>query len=142
MLKKITKWGALCQAYGLHPLCLILRLSCGWLFVRSGWGKLQHLPQIIAYFESLHVDHAAQVAPMTATIELVGGTLLMVGLLTRPAAAALVGIMGGAIVSARLGDITDVVDLFGLQEWLLGLILAVLVVLGAGRASLDHLLRR
>jgi putative oxidoreductase len=125
---------------GTAPLCALLRLGCGWLFTLSGWGKLHHLPQTVEYFVSLHVSHAEVVAPLTAGIEVLGGIALLLGLLTRPAALALVGLMAGAIQSARAADIADLADLVGLQEYLLVQSLLALVVLGAGQWSIDGLL--
>jgi putative oxidoreductase len=130
------------ERHGIAPLCSILRLGCGWLFMLSGWGKLHHLPQTVEYFISLHVAHAEVVAPLTAGIEFCGGIALLLGLLTRPAAAALVGLMAGAIQSARAADIADLADFVGLQETLLVQSLLVLVVLGAGQWSVDGLLVR
>src|SRR5262249_19022935 len=62
---------------------LVMRLGVGCEFLLSGWGKLHRLDEITAYFEKLHIPAASIQAPFIATLEFVGGLLLMLGLGTR-----------------------------------------------------------
>ena len=100
----------------------------------------QDLDEFTAYFESLGIPLAAVQAPMVASIELVGGALLVIGLATRFAALPLAGTMVVAILTARLNEagVDSVGDFLYLPEWLLLLLLAWLATNGAGRFSVDH----
>ncbi|MEQ1736738.1 MAG: DoxX family protein, partial [Rhodoglobus sp.] len=62
---------------------LVLRIVLGVTFTLAGWGKLHNLDKITAYFASLGIPAASIQAPMIATLELVGGLLLIAGLGTR-----------------------------------------------------------
>ena len=122
---------------------LVVRLSVGIEFFGSGLGKLGKLPGFIQYFRSLGIPLPEVQAPFVAGVELVCGTLLVVGLLTRPAALMLSGVMVVAIITAAAPEhhITatwrGLLEFFYLPEWCLLLLLGWLVLAGAGRASLD-----
>ncbi len=118
------------------------RLTLGWVFLQSGWGKLHDLEGVTDFFVSLGVPFAHIQAPMVAGIEFGGGLLLLLGLATRLAALPLVGVMLVAIRTALWGDIHDLSDLFGLAEFGYVVLLSGLVVFGAGSLSLDAFVRR
>ena len=118
------------------------RLTLGWVFLQSGWGKLHNLEGVTEFFVSLGVPFAHIQAPMVAGIEFGGGLLLLLGLATRFAALPLVGVMLVAIRTALWDDIHDLSDLFGLAEFGYVVLLSGLVVFGAGSLSLDVLVRR
>ncbi len=65
------------------PLLLAIRLYWGWQFATDGWGKLNHLPRVTAYFATLNLPMPHQTALFVSVVELVGGILLAVGLATR-----------------------------------------------------------
>jgi putative oxidoreductase len=127
---------------------LVVRLAVGLEFFGSGLGKLGKLSGLIQYFRSLGIPAPEIQAPFVATTELVCGALIIVGLLTRPAAVMLCGVMLVAIVTAAAPEkhITaswhGLLELFYLPEVLLLLLLAWLVLAGPGRASLDARLGR
>jgi putative oxidoreductase len=122
---------------------LVVRLSVGIEFFGSGLGKLEKLPGFIQYFRSLGIPFPELQAPFVACVELVCGSLVLIGLLTRPAALMLCGLMVVAIVTAAAPEhhITaswhGLLEFFYLPEWCLLLLLAWLVLAGPGRASLD-----
>ena len=118
------------------------RITLGWVFLQSGWGKLHNLEGVTEFFVSLGVPFAQVQAPMVAGIEFGGGLLLLLGLATRFAALPLVGVMLVAIRTALWDDIHDLSDLFGLAEFGYVVLLSGLVVFGAGSLSLDALVRR
>ena len=118
------------------------RITLGWVFLQSGWGKLHNLAGVTDFFVSLGVPLAHVQAPMVAGIEFGGGLLLLLGLATRLAALPLVGVMLVAIRTALWDDIHDLSDLFGLAEFGYVVLLSSLVVFGAGSLSLDALVRR
>ena len=120
---------------------LVARLTVGILFVSTGWGKVHNLPKIVAYFGELHIPAPAFNAVLASFTELIGGTLLVVGLASRLAALPLMVTMVVAIVTAKLDEIHGLPDLFGEVEWTYLVLLMVIVVFGPGKASLDALVR-
>ena len=127
---------------------LVVRLSIGIEFFGSGLGKLGKLPGFIQYFRSLGIPLPEVQAPFVASVELLCGALLVVGLLTRPAALMLCGVMVVAIVTAAAPEhhITatwrGLLEFFYLPEWCLLLLVGWLVLAGPGRASLDAFIGR
>jgi len=127
------------QGIGWLPL-LVARLAMAGEFIPSGWGKLGNLPKLTAYFVTLGIPAPALNAAASATTELVGGILLLLGLGTRFAAAALTVVMTVAILTARLQDAHTIGDFFYLPEPAYIVIFLVLISQGAGRISVDHLI--
>lgn len=84
---------------------IVTRLVFGQAFALAGWGKLQDLPKVTSFFESLGIPFANVQAPMVATFEFVGGLCLLLGLGTRFAAAILTCTMIVALVTADLESI-------------------------------------
>ena len=127
---------------------LVVRLSVGIEFFGSGLGKLGKLPSFVQYFRSLGIPVPELQAPFVASVELVCGILIVIGLATRPAALMLCGVMAVAIVTAAAPErhITaswhGLLEFFYLPEWCLLLLLGWLVLAGPGRASLDAMLGR
>jgi putative oxidoreductase len=121
---------------------LLARLTLAAIFVQSGWGKLHNLPQVIDFFKSLGIPAPALQAPFVAGVELVGGLLLIVGLLTRLSAFLLAGTMVVAILTAKLSDVHSIGGFANLPELSFFLLLIWLVWEGAGKASLDAWLAR
>ncbi|MCK6448142.1 MAG: DoxX family protein [Planctomycetes bacterium] len=124
---------------------LFARLVVGLVFTLSGFGKLQHLEKVVEYFRSLGIPAAELQAPFAAGTELVCGVLLLAGLATRLAAVPLIVVMlvalktaFGAELGAAGGPLEFANTLFGLAEFLYVVLLAGLVIGGAGRWSLDR----
>jgi len=88
-----------------EPTALLLtRLVFGQAFLVTGWGKLGNLAGITKFFEELGIPLASVQAPMVATIEFVGGILLLLGLGTRYAVLLLTSTMLVALATAHRGD--------------------------------------
>jgi putative oxidoreductase len=117
---------------------LVGRLAMASEFIPSGFGKVMDLPKLTSYFVELGIPAPALSAAASATTELVCGLLLLVGLATRFAAAALTVVMTVAIVSARLPDVHTVGDFFYLPEAAYVVIFLWLIFGGAGEASVDR----
>jgi putative oxidoreductase len=117
----------------------VARLTLGWIFLQSGWGKLHNLPKVIEYFTSLGIPAPQIQAPFAAFMEFACGALLLAGLLTRLASLPLIAIMIVAVVTAKKGDIHELSDLFAMQEYLNIALLLWLGAYGAGPISLDRL---
>ncbi|WP_281444857.1 DoxX family protein, partial [Paenarthrobacter nicotinovorans] len=77
----------------------ILRVIAGFLFAAHGWQKFNEftIAGTQASFTQMGVPGASVVAPIVATLELVGGIALILGLLTRVFAALLAIDMLGAL---------------------------------------------
>jgi putative oxidoreductase len=137
------------HARGVHLLAradwlppLLARITVGWVFVESGWGKLHNLPKVVEYFRSLHIPAPELQAPFAAGSEFLFGLTVLFGLFTRLSTIPLMVIMTVAILTAKRDDLNAVSDLFAFSEFLYILLLIWLLVRGAGAVSLDRLLRR
>ncbi|CAM4195681.1 DoxX family protein [Nocardia ninae] len=124
---------------------LCCRISVGLMFLIGAVKKVTDLDWFRDEFVALGAPFPHLTAPVTAWIELVGGALLILGAFTRVAAAALAATMVGALwlsvipaIGKNFHTFPDrVSNFFYAPEWLLLLILALLVSMGAGRASVD-----
>jgi putative oxidoreductase len=121
---------------------LLARLSMAAEFIPSGSGKLGNLPKLTAYFAQLGIPAPAVNAAATATTELVGGILLLLGLGTRFAAAALAVVMTVAILTAKIKEVHTLSDFFYLSEPCYLVIFIWLLFEGGGKVSLDELIAR
>lgn len=120
----------------------VMRLGVGCEFFLSGWGKLHRLDEITAYFEKLHIPAASIQAPFIATLEFVGGLLLMLGLGTRIFGFLLGCTMIVAILTAVDFKGKGMSDFLYLSEWLLLLLLFWFVFAGAGKLSIDAMIAK
>jgi putative oxidoreductase len=120
---------------------IVLRIVLGGLFIWHGIEKFDAgISMIEGMFRLWGVPLPGLAAPATALVEIVAGVMLVLGLGTRIAAMALSVVMLGALLYVKqdLGIISSgpmpgaELDL----AMLAGLI--AIVVLGPGRASLDH----
>lgn len=121
---------------------LLFRSVIGLVFIESGWGKFHDLGKVISYFESLGIPYANLQAPLVAGVELVAGTLVLIGLFTRLASLPLMGVMLVAIRTAKWEDVTDFSSLLGISEFLYVVILIWLVAHGSKYISVDAVICR
>ncbi|MGH7818726.1 MAG: DoxX family protein [Candidatus Binatia bacterium] len=120
----------------------LARIAVGWVFLQTGWGKLQNLDRIIAFFTDLGIPFPQYQAPFVSATELVCGALVLVGLLTRFAAVPLIGTMVVAIATAQWSQVDSLAGLLGLVETLYIVLFAWIAIAGPGPVSLDRLLER
>jgi putative oxidoreductase len=125
------------------PFLLTIRLYWGWQFFQTGWGKLQNIPHVTEFFQSLHIPMPEANAWIVAIVECFGGLLLMAGLGSRLVAFALAFDMIIAYITAdseALKSIFSDSDKF-VQAAPFPFLLMTLTVLafGAGVFSLDWL---
>ena len=133
---------------GLVDLALLVaRVAIGVCFVTHGLGKLGlvgtgNMQGFVAWLKELGVPQAEIQARMAMLSEITGGSLLALGLFTRPACLLLVVTM---IVAGRIGHrgagylITN--NPPGAEYTInLAVICACLALLGPGRLSLDAML--
>ena len=121
---------------------LIARITVGWVFLWSGWGKLNNLPAITENFISWGIPFPQILTPFTSGVEFVGGICLLLGLMTRISAGALAVTMIVAVKSAKWGQVDSLETLLGFDESAYFAIFTWLAIAGAGALSLDHLIGR
>jgi len=71
------------------PFLLFVRLYWGWQLAQSGWGKLHNIEKVTEFFMSLGLPAPGFTAHFIASLEFVGGILLILGLAARLIALAL-----------------------------------------------------
>ncbi len=116
---------------------LAARLVVGWVFMWSGWSKLNNLPQMIENFKGWGIPYPEIMTPFVSGVEFLGGLLLLLGLFTRIAAVPLVIVMSVAIVSAKWDQIDSLETLLGFEEIAYMALFGWLAVAGPGPVSID-----
>jgi len=139
-MKSICRWEQKLNhmmSYLLNPSLLITRLIIGNMFFWAGLGKLKNLERTISFFTSLNIPFPQAQAPFVATIELLGGALIILGLYTRISAILLSGVMVVATLTTQLDKIESFKSLASVKEILYLLILLLIAAIGAGKISID-----
>src|SRR3982075_2750419 len=121
---------------------LIMRLIVGYVFMLSGWGKLNNLPQIIQNFTEWGIPIPKILTPFVSGVEFFGGIMLLLGLFTRIPAAMLAVVMLVAIKSAKWESVDSLETLLGFEEMTYFAAFLWLAIAGAGAVSLDRVLLR
>ena len=125
---------------GLAPL--LARVTVGWVFATTGWGKLHNLQKVIDYFGDLGIPYPQFQAPFASANEFVCGVLVLLGLATRVASIPLIVVMLVAIRTAQWENVDSTAALLGLLEWSYVAIFAWLAIAGPGPVSIDALVAR
>jgi putative oxidoreductase len=118
---------------------LLLRVAAGLaMALAHGRGKFPPGAQMVEGVAGLGFPMPEVFAWAAASAEFIGGFLLAIGLLTRPAALTMLATMATAFFLAHAKDP------FGVKElaFLFGAIALLYVFSGAGRYSVDSLLNR
>ena len=119
---------------------LALRLGFGYFWLETGWGKLHNLDGAIARFVDWGLPLPMWSAPFSAGVEFLGGTLLMLGLLTRFTSLVMAVNMVVAIAFVAIKNVSGLDEFAELDEFLYILIFFWLFLAGPGKASLDQLI--
>lgn len=125
---------------------LIGRVLVGWIFVRSGYGKMFNIEAVAASFPARGIP--ALMAYISVAVEFFGGLALMFGLATRYVAMLFVVFMLVATFSShRYWEFADAAvrrsqDLSYYKNMAIQGGFGFLFVCGAGRLSLDGWLRK
>jgi len=116
-------------------LLSVLRIVTAFLFVQHGTAKYLGIPHV-AMFDSLKVTSLSGVAGI---LELIGGTLLLIGLFTRPTAFVLSGLMAFAyfLAHASRGMVLSPIGNGGEPAVLFCFIFLYLSAAGGGPWSVD-----
>jgi len=115
------------------------RISLGYLFLESGWGKLHDIGKVVGYFGELGIPAPEVTARLVATTEFSCGSLLLLGLATRLATLPLIISMGVAIVTAKRSEMGAFTDLVMFPEYLFVLLLLWVAISGPGPFAIDRL---
>ena len=121
---------------------LFARLTVGYVFLLSGWGKLNNLPLVTENFIGWGVPLPQLFTPLTSGIEFFGGLFLLLGLLTRVSAGALGITMIVAIKAAKWEEVDSLETLLGFDEFAYLAMFLWLAIAGPGPVSLDALISR
>lgn len=123
---------------------LLARVLLGVIMMAHGWQKLvtNGLDATAGMFGSAGVPMPPVAAALAAGIELGGGALLVLGLLTPLAGLAVAAVLAGAFVFVHAGQGLFASDGGWELVAALGLASVVFALVGPGRLSLDALLRR
>ena len=121
---------------------LFARITVGWVFLWSGWGKLSDLHTVYQNFVGWGIPAPQVLAPFVSSVEFCGGLFLLLGLLTRISAGALGITMIVAIRSAKWADVDSLETLLGFDEFEYLALFLWLAIAGPGIVSLDDWLQR
>jgi putative oxidoreductase len=126
------------------PVLLIIRLYWGWQFFLTGKGKLLHLDKTASFFASLNIPMPRLNAILASSTECTCGILLILGLFSRFASLALIGVMSVAFWTAdreAVNAIFSDTDKFLGADPFLFLYASVLVFcFGPGKVAIDALI--
>jgi putative oxidoreductase len=121
---------------------LVARLGLGAVLIAHGWQKYdeQGLDGVAAGFDAMGIPFPDAAAYYATYVELLGGALLVIGLLTPLAGLLVVGNMAGAFWYAHRDN--GVFAGEGGYELVavIGLLALTLAAVGAGRLSLDGII--
>lgn len=141
---QLSRFDVVLAEWGGSLVSLALRWFVGWQFFKAGMIKISDWSATLALF---HDEYKVPVLPpdlaayMGATGELVLPLLLFVGLVSRPAAFALLFVNLMAVVSyPQLFTFECPAAINDHLYW--GILLVVLVMFGPGKFSLDAWLKR
>jgi putative oxidoreductase len=138
-IEKINRWGD-----RHHPKIIdIIRMLVGLLLVIKGYvyfNNAGYIRESIIQYKLIREspDVIMAIIYYTTYIQLVGGTLIFLGLLTRIAAICILPIIIGAVFFVNV-----LAPYFNSELWLSILVLALLllfIIIGSGPLSLDYLL--
>ena len=127
-------------------LPLLTRVVIGHAFIVAGLGKLRHFDATVSFFASIGIPAPELNAAFIATLELVGGAVLVIGLATRVFAALLSSSMIVALFTAHASEVLQALNLAGspalsdITAFVFLLFLGWLVAFGAGAFSADRIL--
>ncbi|MCW8133831.1 MAG: DoxX family protein, partial [Planctomycetota bacterium] len=100
LLQRSSAFGLKCAAFGAFAAPLLTRLALGYAFYQTGSGKWAHIDNTVEFFAGLGIPAPAANAYFVATLELVGGIALILGLGTRLFSLALSSTMVVAMMTA------------------------------------------
>lgn len=125
------------------PFLLLIRLYWGYQFALTGIGKFLNLEQIASYFQTLGIPFPYLNAATAGFVELVGGSLLILGLFSRLAAIPLLFVMFIAYLTAGHEALISLFNLdpdpfFKSTAFLFTYASLLIFCFGPGKFSIDY----
>jgi putative oxidoreductase len=150
MLDKLVRWYDLavtrCFDRLRSLLLLLMRLIFGWGLFQTGKGKLENIDRFTDFLTHLHIPMPAANAYFVASLECVGGLLLLIGLASRLIC---IPLTINFIVAYLTADREAVVNFFKDQDaftnaapFLYLLVSLIVLAFGPGFFSIDELIGR
>lgn len=127
---------------------LAFRVHWGYAFIQTGLGKFNNFERTRGFFESLGIPAPALNVFMASSTELVGGTLLLLGLGSNIVPIPVIFTMIIAYLTAHPEELKSLLDYPNIDPFLsaepfMFLLTAVMVFLfGPGRISVDYWISR
>jgi putative oxidoreductase len=126
------------------PFLLCIRLYWGWQFLQSGIGKFTHIEKVIGFFTDLGIPAPTLNAYFNASLETIGGILLILGLASRLIAFPLLINMIVAYITADREALTAFLSesgkFFGADPFPFLLVSLLILIFGPGKLALDTLI--
>ena len=128
------------------PFLLLVRLYWGWQLVQSGWGKLHNIEKVTEFFTSLGLPMPGLTAHFIASLEFVGGILLILGLASRLIAVVLtINMIMAYIIAdhdALMSIFSDPDKFYAAAPYTFLFASLLVLIFGPGRFSVDGLISR
>jgi putative oxidoreductase len=128
------------------PFLLLVRVYWGWQLAQNGWGKLHNLGHVTEFFSSLGLPAPGFTATFIATVELIAGILLAVGLLSRLMGLVITIDMLMAYImadrEALFSFISDPGKFYTADPYTFLFAALLILIFGPGKIALDTLLLR
>jgi len=125
---------------------LIVRLYWGWQFAQTGWGKLHHLAKVTDFFTSLGIPAPGLNAVFVASLEVVGGIALALGIGSRFFALLLTIDMSVAYLTAGRANLlaffSDPGKFYSDDAFTFLFASLIVLIFGPGKLALDELAAR
>ena len=126
------------------PFLFAIRVYWGWLFLQSGIGKFGHIEKVVAFFTDLGIPAPTLNAYFNASLETVGGILLILGLASRLISVPLLINMIVAYVTADREALTSFFSesgkFFGADPFPFLLVSLLVLIFGPGKWSVDTMI--
>jgi putative oxidoreductase len=126
------------------PFLLLIRVYWGWLFLQSGIGKFGHIDKVVSFFTDLGIPAPTLNAYFNASLETVGGILLIVGLASRLISVPLLINMIVAYITADREAFTSFFSesgkFFAADPFPFLLVSLLILIFGPGKFSVDTLI--
>lgn len=123
------------------PFLLVIRFIWGFQFLEDGLGKLTHMSHTVEYFTELGIPNPSLAAHFTASLEAVGGALLILGLGSRLISAPLAVNMTVAFITAEhdkfVSLFSDSATFFAADAFPFLAVALLVLLFGPGWFSLD-----
>jgi len=126
------------------PFLLLIRVYWGWLFLQSGIGKFGHIDKVVSFFTDLGIPAPTLNAYFNASLETVGGILLILGLASRLISVPLLINMIVAYITADREAFTSFFSesgkFFAADPFPFLLVSLLVLIFGPGKFSVDTLI--